>query len=109
MASIHTTPSCLRLVDVTGNGDPKLIVADQNQKLRVYKGINLISELALLDTPSAICPFYADQKSGGERIPSIAVACGQQASLSSSTRSCDQTSNSLFLLPKSAKKSSMFG
>ncbi|EKX46920.1 hypothetical protein GUITHDRAFT_70223, partial [Guillardia theta CCMP2712] len=79
MASIHTTPSCLRLVDVTGNGDPKLIVADQNQKLRVYKGINLISELALLDTPSAICPFYAEQKAGGgsERIPSIAVACGQ--------------------------------
>ena len=42
-------------------------------------GINLISELALLDTPSAICPFYAEQKAGGgsERIPSIAVACGQ--------------------------------
>lgn len=38
VASIHTVSSCIRLVDVTGDGDPKLLVADQNRKLRLYKG-----------------------------------------------------------------------
>jgi Bardet-Biedl syndrome 1 protein len=38
VSSIHTVPSCIRLVDVTGDGDPKLLVADQNRKLRMYKG-----------------------------------------------------------------------
>lgn len=27
-----------RLADVTGDGDPKLLVADQNRKLRLYRG-----------------------------------------------------------------------
>jgi hypothetical protein len=35
---------------VTGDGDPKLLVADQNRKLRLYKGINLVSEHALVRT-----------------------------------------------------------
>ena len=26
------------MADVTGDGDPKLIVADQNRKLRLYRG-----------------------------------------------------------------------
>ena len=39
---------CNRLCDVTGDGDPKLLVADQNRKLRLYKGINLMSEHALV-------------------------------------------------------------
>lgn len=40
-------------------------------------GVNLVSEHALLDTPSAICAFYDDVKSQGPRIPSLAVACGK--------------------------------
>ena len=35
---------------MTGDGDPKLLVADQNRKLRLYKGINLVSEHALVRT-----------------------------------------------------------
>ena len=77
MASIQTTPSCIRLCDITGDGDPKLLVADQNRKLRLYKGINLVSEHALLDTPSAICPFWEEKKGPGPHVPSLAVACGQ--------------------------------
>ncbi|KAJ1482610.1 ciliary BBSome complex subunit 1-domain-containing protein [Baffinella frigidus] len=78
VASIYTTASCIRLADVTGDGDPKLLVADQNRKLRLYRGVNLVSEHVLLDTPSAICPFYEEYKVGsGQRIPSLAVACGQ--------------------------------
>jgi Bardet-Biedl syndrome 1 protein len=77
MAAIHTTPSCIRMCDITGDGDPKLLVADQNRKLRLYKGINLVSEHALLDTPSAICPFWEEKKDNGPRVPSLAVACGQ--------------------------------
>ena len=42
-----------RLCDVTGDGDPKLLVADQNRKLRLYKGINLVSEHALVT--QAVC------------------------------------------------------
>ena len=44
-----TSRSCARR-DVTGDGDPKLLVADQNRKLRLYKGINLVSEHALVRT-----------------------------------------------------------
>ena len=47
MADLNPTT---RLCDVTGDGDPKLLVADQNRKLRLYKGINLVSEHALVRT-----------------------------------------------------------
>jgi Bardet-Biedl syndrome 1 protein len=94
VASIQTASSCIRIADVTGDGDPKLLVADQNRTLRMYKGqincrglenwtdcflagMNLISVHGLLDVPSAICTFYDDSKSAaGPRLPSLAVACG---------------------------------
>ena len=38
VASIHTVSSCIRIADVTGDGDPKLLIADQNRTLRMYKG-----------------------------------------------------------------------
>ncbi len=59
---------------MTGDGDPKLLVADQNRKLRLYKGVNLISEHALLDTPSAICTFWEEKTGQGPRVPSLAGA-----------------------------------
>jgi Bardet-Biedl syndrome 1 protein len=45
--------------------------------MRLPAGVNLVSEHVILDTPSAICPFYEEQKGPGTRIPSLAVACGQ--------------------------------
>ena len=53
----HIRRRAPRLCDVTGDGDPKLLVADQNRKLRLYKGINLVSEHALVtpSVPAATC------------------------------------------------------
>ena len=45
VASIHTTSSCIRVADVTGDGDPKLLVADQNRTLRMYKGAHIFGRV----------------------------------------------------------------
>ena len=37
MASIQTTPSCIRLCDITGDGDPKLLVARLKAEVRELK------------------------------------------------------------------------
>jgi len=55
-----------RLCDVTGDGDPKLLVADQNRKLRLYKGINLVSEHALVtQTVGAGCDASCWRRGAG--------------------------------------------
>ena len=68
VASIHTVASCIRLVDVTGDGDPKLLVADQNRKLRLYKGEFHPGDLPLMCPPisfTAVCCL----ETKGEKAP----------------------------------------
>lgn len=38
VAGIKANSSCMQLVDVYGDGDAKLIVADGDQRLKMYKG-----------------------------------------------------------------------
>jgi hypothetical protein len=38
VAGLKTHGGCVRLVDLYGDGDSKLLVADQERKLTVYKG-----------------------------------------------------------------------
>lgn len=45
--------------DVFADGDHKLIVADDDRKLKIYKGTNLQSEHALIDAPVALTTFYS--------------------------------------------------
>ncbi len=74
IAGIKTYPNCVRLVDLHGDGDDKLLIADYERKLRVYKGTSMISEHTLLDHPCAIAVFYSDMNN--PRTPAVAVGSG---------------------------------
>jgi len=66
--------SCVRLADLNGDGDSKLLVGCSDRKLKIYKGTTLLSENVLLDVPVAIATFYPDSKK--PNTPSVAVAAG---------------------------------
>lgn len=51
VAGLKAFSSCVRLADLNGDGDCKLLVAGMDRKLRVYKGTSLLSENILLDEP----------------------------------------------------------
>ena len=74
VAGIKSYSSCVRLADVSGDGEYKLLVADADRKLKVYKGTALHSEHALLQAPSAMASFYADLNK--PQTPSVAVGAG---------------------------------
>ncbi|ETV92493.1 hypothetical protein H310_13179 [Aphanomyces invadans] len=74
VAGIKAFTNCVQLADVYGDGDSKLIVADSDRRLKLYKGSTLMSEQALLGVPVALCAFYSE--STRPRMPSIAVASG---------------------------------
>eukprot|EP00937_MAST-01D_sp_MAST-1D-sp2_P000085 g85.t1 len=64
----------MQLADVSGDGDAKLLVADADRKLKIFKGTSMLSEHLLLDVPVALCAFYTDASE--PRIPAVAVAAG---------------------------------
>ena len=73
VASLRAHTPCVRLADLHGDGDSKLLVAGADRKLRVYKGTYLLSENVLLDAPVAICAFYPTAQVGVRR------ACARRA------------------------------
>ena len=74
VAGISTPSSCVRLADLDGDGDAKLLVADSDKKLKIFKGTALVAEYQLLDVPVALAAFYTDASL--PRAPAIAVASG---------------------------------
>ena len=74
VAGLSTPPSCVRLADLDGDGEAKLLVADSDKKLKIFKGTSLVSEHQLLDVPVALCTFYTDASL--PRAPAVAVASG---------------------------------
>lgn len=78
LTNISTTSNCIRFVDLTGDGDTKLVICNQDKKFRVFKGTSQLIEYPLLDIATAMCVIYMDSAtSSSERvIPSIAVAAG---------------------------------
>lgn len=64
---LRTLPSCLSLCDLKHDNYFKLIAAEipadisAKSKLKVYKGITLISEQGLPGIPSGIETFYIDE------------------------------------------------
>lgn len=79
MANVHAFSSqTVRLSDVHMDGQHRLLVADADRKLKVYKGTALASEHALLDVPQAMVSYYDNSPSGkgNANIPCVAVACG---------------------------------
>lgn len=79
LATLYTFSSCMCLVDLQGDGDYKLIIADlgtgsYNMKLKVYKGTNLLSEHTIIDIPTGVVAFHMN--TGDTKAPAIAVASG---------------------------------
>eukprot|EP00762_Andalucia_godoyi_P003668 ANDGO_00627.mRNA.1 Bardet-Biedl syndrome 1 protein homolog len=74
LAGIQAFSECVCLADLNGDGDYKLIVADNSKHLRVFKGTSLVHEKGLLDTPIAIAAYYMDYAT--PRRPVVAVAAG---------------------------------
>ena len=74
VAGLKAYSQCVRLADLNGDGESKLMVAGSDKKLKIYKGTTLLSENVLLDQPVAVCIFYPDANK--PRTPSVAVAAG---------------------------------
>ncbi|CAN0158728.1 unnamed protein product [Laminaria digitata] len=62
-------------MDLSRNGDYKLVVACRSRTLKVYQGTRIFAEHALLEEPSGLCYFYGvgDDSS---RPPAVAVSAG---------------------------------
>mmetsp|Transcript_36995 Transcript_36995/g.44743 ORF Transcript_36995/g.44743 Transcript_36995/m.44743 type:complete len:613 (+) Transcript_36995:397-2235(+) len=74
VAGIRAYSPCVRMADLAGDGDCRLLIADASKKLKVWKGTSLQSEHNLLETPCAIATFYSDTNQ--PRLPALAVAAG---------------------------------
>ena len=72
--SLALTASLARLSDLNDDGDNKLIIADMNKKLKIYKGTNVIFTETLSDMPVAVETFY--DSTSKPTIPFIAIAAG---------------------------------
>jgi len=77
VSGVQSSSACIAMADLYGDGDSKLLVADRDRKLSVYKGTSMVSEHVLLDVPVAIVAYYPEDDSRGSvRVPTIAVAAG---------------------------------
>uniref|UniRef100_A0A7S0XEZ2 Bardet-Biedl syndrome 1 N-terminal domain-containing protein n=1 Tax=Chromulina nebulosa TaxID=96789 RepID=A0A7S0XEZ2_9STRA len=74
LSNLRTTSACVRLGDINGDGDTKLIICENDKRLKVYKGTTLSAECQLLASPVAVAVIYNELSV--PRIPSIAVAAG---------------------------------
>ena len=75
VASLKCSSEALKLADVAGDGDFRLVAGDVvGQKLRVYRGTALSSTHSLLGEPVGLVSFYPDASI--PRTPSLAVASG---------------------------------
>jgi hypothetical protein len=48
------------LNDLLGDGEYKLVIADQSQGLKIYQGVNIAWQLPLPESPIAITTFIAE-------------------------------------------------
>jgi len=64
----------VRLVDLNGDRSKILLVADDNKKMRVYKGTSVVAEHQLLDHPVSMCVFYTSGSTNS--MPAVGIAGG---------------------------------
>jgi Bardet-Biedl syndrome 1 protein len=74
LARIKAYSGSLALADLQGDGDCCLLIADQDKRLKVYRGTSFAAHQDLLEQPCALVAFHTD--SGTVRTPSIAIAAG---------------------------------
>lgn len=74
VAGISAYTPCIHTCNLSGDGDWRLVVADEDRKLKVWRGTQKVSDHQLLDEPVAITSFISEQTA--QRLPSLAVAAG---------------------------------
>mmetsp|Transcript_17466 Transcript_17466/g.38031 ORF Transcript_17466/g.38031 Transcript_17466/m.38031 type:complete len:600 (-) Transcript_17466:231-2030(-) len=74
VANVRAYSPCIRMADLAGDGEYRLLIADASKKLKVWKGTVLQSEHNLLEPAVAIASFYSDLST--PRLPALAVAAG---------------------------------
>lgn len=57
-SSTKAFSSCLKMGDVRGEGDYRLLIASENLKFLIYKGINIDMEQGLTERPVGVEIFY---------------------------------------------------
>lgn len=62
------------MVDLNGDRSNILLVADDNKKMRVYKGTSVVAEHQLLDHPVSMCVFYTSGSTNS--MPAVGIAGG---------------------------------
>lgn len=79
IAGIHCYSQNMLLWDLNDDGDSKLVVADKDNKIKIYKGTNVLFEDNLITRPIAVEVFYENNKK--PLIPIIAVAADDKLML----------------------------
>ncbi|EPY23333.1 Bardet-Biedl syndrome 1 protein like protein (BBS1-like protein 1), partial [Strigomonas culicis] len=75
LANLSAFSNCVTTVDVLGDGESRLLVADGSKKIKQFSGTSLQTEVPLITVPSAIASFYAESANAFKR-PIVAVATG---------------------------------
>ncbi|XP_012527610.2 Bardet-Biedl syndrome 1 protein homolog [Monomorium pharaonis] len=79
-AGLFSLPGGLDMLDISGDGDARLICADlgpvesDSTKIRVYKGSDQITEHSMVDPPCGVVGFYTEN--GEPRSSVVAVGAG---------------------------------
>ena len=60
LAGVKATAQCVRMADLSSDGDSKLLICDSSKKLKVYRGTTLAMETDLLDSPVALCVTFTE-------------------------------------------------
>ncbi|CAM9236080.1 unnamed protein product, partial [Hapterophycus canaliculatus] len=75
VAGLACNGGCMQFIDLSKNGDYKLVVACRSKVLKVYHGTTIFAEHPLLEEPSGLCAFHGlGDNVGG--LPGVAVAAG---------------------------------
>ncbi|KAG5191005.1 Bardet-Biedl syndrome 1 [Tribonema minus] len=76
LAGIHVHGGAMALADLQGDGDGCLLVADDDERFKIYRGTSFAAVQPLLEQPSALCAYHPDAGAAAARTPSVAIAAG---------------------------------
>ncbi|GBF90819.1 hypothetical protein Rsub_03673 [Raphidocelis subcapitata] len=76
VAGVNALTPCVHTCNLMGDGDWRLVVADADRKLKVWKGTARASEHELLEAPVAVTSCAPPDSEPPPRLPVLAVAAG---------------------------------
>jgi hypothetical protein len=79
IAGVHCYSQSMILADLNDDGDSKLVLADRDNKIKIYQGTALLFQDNLITRPIAVEIFYENNKK--PLIPIIAIAADDKLML----------------------------